>query len=1299
MKVVLVALQAWLAVSMSNALVDVDYDALSSLLFESPDAVFCQDGSGVTGVTYTGNSPKRMQQSFHVRSPAGHTHSLDHTSTLKAGVLLIAPDSDLQLSLGPQGVRLFCQPKTATCASLLHNLSLHGVRYISEQSLAGVSTSTSAVFEVSGLEASDDQFVLVASLNATHSTPTSKYQLFHHVSAHFNTSSFHEVAELAQARQRRSVWPYTYTREFQIVSWNRQHGDLAVEELTIRQWRYAKLSCLSCYMSLTAPVEVDILWGLPDESGWDSDSTLEIKATAGLKLEAAAMLQLELGDTQSDPTTPALGTSATAATTANPTTMAKTWPATTAATTANPTTTDRTVRMTTTNPFPTSQATSKPWTTAEPATSTSESTTHGPTQPPEDGPNIWRQSGSHSVFQYSTQPIFLFSIGPVPISADLGLDVAINYEGHASGKLTAQVGLELTASAGRQAHFFHNGATGEYGASFNPAPASLQHRVIGPYLDYRAALHLEAALAPKLSLTIDGIAVVAAEVDPTVSFDAAVGDSAPLNCRSLGEVHVKAMFAPTMSLEAQATVGISSLPTWDSPVYSFGPYELLDPIILFEQCAGLRRRRTLSSSCSDSQQQVSLEQLKIGYQFDTCTNITTTFSPTCRMEGDAREFTRLAVNLLPGVYHLAVSSPGSEDYALAVTALPACFSTRMCFATTPTNATVTQTLIVTRNTTYLLSLANTKASGCGKATLTVTPDTVQHIYVDCAAGNDDSGSGSLEAPLQTLQAALDTAATRWSPQETEADIILLPDSNYSCYYSPPSQGYVLPSTLRQLNLTIRSLHGATVQATSLYNAHLHRCDETNAQTDEDCFTDNQFSAMSYGSAYDTQLHGAGLDIPAFNLDGDRVNFIGIGFVNFASSSGGAVVNATKSSLSILNCLFEDVSSTGIGGVLALHSSNVTVAGSIALGSRGHSGGFASLVDRTQLAMYNSLVLHSDAAVGSGGVFLVQDSSVHLASSTFTGNSAEMAGGILATNSSRYTDQSTITIDGVNFISNDAGRVGGAISLTDNARLTSTGVNQIQRNVAGLYGGAVAIRGQGARWTDSLSQLRSNSAPAVHVQLDGHVQLQSTQIQDSSRVGVSGSASDTLASPGALVCLSGSLDLHNGTLAAFNSFDAFGNPTANVACVDCSGCDACAGCGPCGRCTTSGCDIDFVTRDCQERWGPRSSCNATTGRCQTAPIPDQPTSTETPSAASSSVASTVSSIPPSTSTIPVKYLEDDRVEAFYKPLALVLGVLLGVSLLLLLMVVRRSCGTPSIKHKVLPSIQLHDSEVLTQDTLA
>ena len=561
--------------------------------------------------------------------------------------------------------------------------------------------------------------------------------------------------------------------------------------------------------------------------------------------------------------------------------------------------------------------------------------------------------------------------------------------------------------------------------------------------------------------------------------------------------------------------------------------------------------------------------------------------------------------LQPGVGHFRITTaPASNADSAAVVQVRRSFCCDLyglpaSCATSPSTQSPQEVTTLRANETLYLVVTRLDGS-CGPVTVTIVRDTTPRFFVDCNA-TAAGATGDYGAPLPSLAHALETVAARHAADQGAnvdypAVVTLMPNQRSGCVHALPA-GYRLPSALKGVHLTLTSLHGEEVTAMSLYDAHLKQCDATATAdgTADTCFSQTRFAAMSGGSAYDTRLGpaaaAAGDEDVGFAVDaGESITFRGLGFEGFATSGNGASIRSDGAEIMVENCLFVSSAAEGRGGAIFARGGNVTVSGTVALNGRAAEGGFLAAEDAARVAVYHSLVAHSDASTGGGGAIYTEDSRLALAGAEFVGNSAETRGGAVCVEGA----SAAVALDGqVSFTSNDAGRYGGAMSIAQGARAASEGGMRMERNIAGLAGGAVAVMGADSQWADSSSVLDGNAAPAIYTLGGAHAALAGTKVRHSSPVGTSNAFTTTR--PGALLCAHGSVELDADALL-LNSFDMYANTMNNIACVDCAGCNACGSCSLCGRCTAQGCDAGHGTRECVALFGAGAVCSETSGFC-------------------------------------------------------------------------------------------------------
>jgi hypothetical protein len=763
-------------------------------------------------------------------------------------------------------------------------------------------------------------------------------------------------------------------------------------------------------------------------------------------------------------------------------------------------------------------------------------------------------------------------------------------------------------------------------------------------------------LNPELRLNLDMIGWVGVKLRPGLGIHVKTADVGN-TCSSPTAVQLTVFADVLCDLEAQIALNFVAF-TWKSDVFShtfpkLGPYNVAGP---FCREPPSRRQRlntpgddgamddsrstigedSLTTACAGCVQAHRLT-LDESVTIDTCdTSNTAVWHDEIRSQcGSAMEAAASGANgaaptplaahfvLQLGVGHFHITTApvaGGDRNATTVvqTRFESCCGATASCRTAPSDDRPQP--LVTRLANETVHLVASRLDGsCGPVTVMVTRDPEPYYFVDCrvsgtiAAAN---ATGDFASPFGSLTRALEAVAARHIAAADAGDapfpavITLMPDLDAGCAHTLPS-GYRLPSALRNVELTLTSLRGDTIAATSLYDAHLRRCGATADRdgTASTCLTEAQFKAMAVGTAYDTRLRpptptsaqtdndssadalspiGAGA---GFALDeGESITFRGLGFDDFATGTNGGSIRAYRAVVAIENCIFSGSAAAGKGGAIYVNGGNISIEGTVALNSRAGEGGFLAVENGANLALGGSLIAHGDTTVGCGGGLFVRDSHAALAATELTGNSAETRGGGLCLEG----ETATAVLDGrMTFTSNDAGRYGGALAVALGAQMTSGGGMRLERNVAGLAGGAVAIMGKGSLWKDSVAEIDGNAAPAVYVLGGGRAQMAGTKVRHSSPVGISNGYLSPR--PGALVCAHGSVAIDAEARLA-NSFDMYANPTDNVGCVDCDGCTPCEECGLCGRCTSVGCDAGYGARMCVQAFGEGALCSEASGAC-------------------------------------------------------------------------------------------------------
>ncbi|EDQ84977.1 uncharacterized protein MONBRDRAFT_39024 [Monosiga brevicollis MX1] len=174
----------------------------------------------------------------------------------------------------------------------------------------------------------------------------------------------------------------------------------------------------------------------------------------------------------------------------------------------------------------------------------------------------------------------------------------------------------------------------------------------------------------------------------------------------------------------------------------------------------------------------------------------------------------------------------------------------------------------------------------------------------------------------------------------------------------------------------------------------------------------------------------------------------------------------------------------------------------------------------------------------------------LSDSTLNEHSAQQDGGAVA---ALLTDaglqagrKAKLVLSSSSLTGNYASERGGAIVVLFGATLETSNRVTFERNMATKYGGAVAVVGQDSTWSDVQSRLNQNTAPAVYVYDQAHVDLTSTLVESSSSIGLVDTNMGS-SRPGALLCAHSTMH-RSADLRTVESFDAFGAPTDNVRCI-------------------------------------------------------------------------------------------------------------------------------------------------------
>lgn len=869
-----------------------------------------------------------------------------------------------------------------------------------------------------------------------------------------------------------------------------------------------------------------------------------------------------------------------------------------------------------------------------------------------------------------THDLLDLTLGVIPIFSVWGIGINLEPELILTAELDVTLAEGFTGTAGLDAHFSKRAVVTldtrddhdhvshtSYAAQFKYN----RHSISAQHVDGKVSLRLN----PELRLNLDHVGWVGIKASPGVNLEIKTGGMDGNDCSSSSASQLTAFVDVKSDLEAQLKVGFS-FASWKSDVYTYGlptagPYNLVNPI-----CAeppGRRRRQKDDSAvfghtdvCKNDTAAVRPVELGQRVTINTCdTSDSSVWEDTvhsqCRWQdpttatGDSKNGaagTMPAAHLVlrgePGHYLVSTDDATGENSSalVQVRVSSSCGSAAGCQAH-PT--TLRPQEVVLSDVEQALYFVVSRTDGkCGPVTVQIKRDVTPRFFVDCrVAGSDANATGELTSPYGTLARAVEAVAARHaaSPQgagagtEFPAVVTLLPDLGAGCFHALPV-GYRMPAALRGVHLTLTSLNGEKTTAMSLYDAHLRRCGSTAARdgTINTCLTDQQFMTMARGTAYDTRLQpppsassasvsgnssdlalvgsGAGFVIDA----GERLTFRGLGFYNFATAGNGGSIRSNNAEVAVENCMFIASMAGGKGGGIYVQGGNVTVVGSVAVESRAAEGGFLAAEDGAGVSVYGTLLAHGDAGVGGGGGLLVRDSRLTLAATELVGNSAETRGGGLCVEG----ELAEAVLDGrVTFTANDAGRHGGAMAAATGASITSTGGARLERNVAGLAGGAVTVMGEGSRWEDANSELDGNAAPAIYTLGGAHIQLSATTVRHSSPVGTSNGY--LTPRPGALLCAHGSVQLDADTQLT-DSFDMYANPMNNIGCVDCDGCAACGECGLCGRCTAEGCDAGYGAHRCVAMLGAGATCSEVSGHC----LP--PSSVSTTSTASGGDTTTV-----------------------------------------------------------------------------
>lgn len=952
----------------------------------------------------------------------------------------------------------------------------------------------------------------------------------------------------------------------------------------------------------------------------------------------------------------------------------------------------------------------------------------------------WQQVPTNSSW---SKNLLDMSLPGIPIFSIMKVGIDVKPEFKLDAEVDVDVSSDISASAGMDAHFSkqvvvsldsrkgHDDVSRENYApmfTFNRHPVKTSSQVQGT-MAFR--------LVPELKLNLDYLGWVSIKAKPGLVFSMKSAGVDGNDCSSPDWQLAISTDVPS-ELDARVVLGFKSC-SWKSKVYTldlptYGPYAVGRPFC-FDPNPFRRRRRQEESDATAADNSYAhcnncsaARPVELGQRMtiDTCNTADSsiwqdTVHSQCRWQdpafvenGEAPMVSAAHFVLRSDTGHYLISTEGADGQnssALVQVRVGGCCGTAASCQAKPT-ALWPQEVVLTqaRHTMYLV-VSRTDGQ-CGPVTVHVKRDFTPRFFVDCrVAGVDANATGDITSPYGTVARALEAVADRHaaSPKGSGAGydfpavVTLLPDVGAGCLHALPV-GYRMPTALRGVHLTVRSLNGEKTTATSLYDAHLRRCDATAAHdgTLHTCLSEQQFLTMARGTAYDTRLQpppsatsasgnsshlalvgaGAGFVIDA----GERVTFIGLGFYNFATAGNGGSIRSTNAEVAVENCMFIASVAGGKGGGIYAQGGNVTVAGSVALESRAAEGGFLAAEDGAGVSVSGSMMAHGDAGIGGGGGLLVRDSHLVLSATDLTGNSAETRGGGLCLEG----DLSSAVLDSkVSFTANDAGRYGGAMAAATGATISSSGGMRLERNVAGLAGGAVAIMGEGSRWEDDNSEVNGNAAPAIYALGGGHVQLNGTAVRHSSPVGTSNGY--LTPRPGALLCAHGSVQLDTDTQLT-NSFDMYANPMNNIGCVDCDGCSSCGECGLCGSCTSMGCDADYGTLKCVSLLGAGATCSEVSGHCQ--PPSAVSTTAEPTTSTASGAATTTTTVCTGSAASTGNAAESGSggVHRGYRSATFVLSAFLAVTLAVLAAIAVRSNGRRAAGYKEL-SYAMYESDTV------
>jgi predicted outer membrane repeat protein len=181
--------------------------------------------------------------------------------------------------------------------------------------------------------------------------------------------------------------------------------------------------------------------------------------------------------------------------------------------------------------------------------------------------------------------------------------------------------------------------------------------------------------------------------------------------------------------------------------------------------------------------------------------------------------------------------------------------------------------------------------------------------------------------------------------------------------------------------------------------------------------------------------------------------------NVALSNGGACFGDTSSTVIAASTAFTNNSAAASGGALFMQRNSVVVMAKCVLASNIASlyGGAAFVSDG--IMTLSELTITSNVAVDGAGVYISRQSTVHVNTTTFEGNSASKSGGSIA-----LVDYSVLAVNRALFHSNSAQSVGGAIAIVGSSafgRIATATVNSSEfiNNMATQGdGGAVAASG-------------------------------------------------------------------------------------------------------------------------------------------------------------------------------------------------------------------------------------------------